>query len=101
MVKSVMVKFVKYRFCEPEDEIIDYMKTLNSFEIICIRYKGMGWYDILVESNDMYKIISMGGENGYTARDNETTYKQLTNTEFITMSDLIISLEDTNNLEIN
>src|SRR5262245_36646184 len=58
------------------------------------RYQGMGWYDIFVQlkGEEGYLIVSMGGENGWTAANNDRKYAEL-RTGFMSLSDLMNSIE--------
>lgn len=91
----------KYGFTALTSDQISGLKELNSkFTPIGLRYQGMGWYDVCVKYNDKYKIVNMGGENGYTAREHDENYAKLTSLDFISEEELMKELAKSNWTEI-
>ena len=70
-----MDRFLAFGFTPLDQQTKEELSQLNSkLTPHLIRYQGMGWYDILVEHEKGYAIVSMGGENGFSAEDNEKKY---------------------------
>lgn len=61
------------------NEIFENNKQLKP---LLLKYRGMGWYQLLVENNKLetdkrYLFVNVGGENGYTVADNFVTYSKI------------------------
>ena len=91
-----MELFLSYGFKDIDDEIKKGLIELNPniFPHLC-RYqeKGMGWYDVLVEKNGLFRIVSSGGENGWRREDNDETYALITGRFFVHLEELFKTIE--------
>src|SRR5690554_4795294 len=85
----------RFGFVELDLDTKEELRRLNSkLDPLMMRYQGMGWYDILVHHKKGYAILSMGGENGWTAAENEKKYTAVGDEhEFKSLDDLLESID--------
>lgn len=88
-------------FCEIDNTFKQGLISLNPNLIPHLyRYQGMGWYDVLIEKEGLFSVVSLGGSDGWEREKNNKVYAVITGDSFLSLDVLYKNIEDTTWVEV-